>query len=120
MEIQQVHVARYESGEQRVITTEEMAAFQSDAPYGYTLSAASALLVNGTWYVLASPTPVEPWTLAAYEKGEKERDEAIAGLPQAQRDVLFPGHLTLEERRAKRAAEDAEAEARAAALREQG
>lgn len=114
MQIHQVHVARYESGEQRVVTTDELAAFQREAPYGYTMAAVPAIQTEDGWLVLAAPAPLQAWTLAAYEKAERERDAAIGALPQTQRDLLFPNHETLEERRAKRAAEDAEAEKRAA------
>lgn len=117
----EVNVIRWQNNSMppQVLPAEEEEAFNASAPYGYTRISVFAVQVNSAWFALADWCPKEGmslWSHAAHEAKEKEEEEALLALPPLLREKFAPGYVTLEARKAQRAAEDAEAVSRRNAM----
>lgn len=102
----------------QVVMGQDAEDFAKFAPYGYAQESVRAILDvdTGRIYALVPTCPddgFERWTLAAHEAVELAAEAEILALPKPLRDKFAPGYVTVAERKAKRAQDDAEADARA-------
>lgn len=100
-----------------VLTDSERADFDRLGPYGLQVYSARCVEVGGRLYPLAEGVPsdgVGAWSLAQEEADQEALDAAVLAMPRALADRQFPGHEPWAVRKAKRLADDAEADARAA------
>lgn len=115
-EIHEVNLIFTSRGEWLVVRPEDESACGTVEPYPFKRDSGRALLIDGRYYVLAQH--VEPgigeWSEAAADAAEAERDALLAPLTPAQRALVGAADWEpLQLRRAKRAADDADAEVRA-------
>jgi hypothetical protein len=105
-----------------VVMGEDLADFTEFAPYGAIQESVKCVLDvdSGRVYPLVPTCPddgLARWTLAAHEAVELAEEAEILALPPTLREKFAPGYETVAARKAKRAQEDAEADARAAAAK---
>lgn len=119
--MQKLHIATFQNGAKpQVISDSAMAEFQSFEPYGYSISVARAIEVDGRFYILDQVCPDEglgEWSNVPSPE-EQTREDKILSLKKADRDFLFPGFETRAVKVAKKISDDAEASARAQAAAE--
>jgi hypothetical protein len=84
-------------------------------PYGYASLGLKCIVADGAVYPLLQTTtgPIQRWTLAALEAEQLALDAEIDALPAGLRAKYGAGHEPWPIRKAKRAADDLEADARA-------
>lgn len=100
-----------------VLLPEDSEDFQREAPYGYALRDVRAVEADGRIYPLVPECPDDglvPWTLAAHDAAQRTEEAQIVALPAELRQRFAPGYESVDDRKARRAREDAEADARAA------
>ena len=103
-----------------VVMGEDLADFTKFAPYGALQESARCVLDvdSGRVYPLVQTCPddgLERWTLATHEAIERADEVGILALDPSLRAKFAPGYETVDDRKARRIREDAEADARAAA-----
>lgn len=105
-----------------VVMGEDLADFTKFAPYGALQESVRCVLDvdSGRVYPLIQTCPddgLERWTLAAHEAVERADEAKILALSPELREKFAPGYETVDDRKARRIREDAEADARAAAAK---
>jgi hypothetical protein len=114
--IEDVNIATLADSTVVIVRPEDEAQFTAEQPYGYTRERAKSLTVDGSVYLLRDGTsgPVATWSAAAVEAQETAKDAVLAALTPSQRAAIGASDWEpFPVRRAKRIADDAEADVRA-------
>lgn len=106
----------------QVVVPHDFDDFERFAPYGYSRDVARCIVDTSEdrYYPLDPTCPddgLERWTLAAHEAVERADEAKILALDPELRAKFAPGYETVDDRKARRIREDAEADARAAAAK---
>ena len=106
----------------QVVLGQDAEDFAKFAPYGYAQESVRCVLDvdTGRVYPLMPTCPddgLERWTLEAHEAVERAAEAKILALPVELREKFAPNYETVDDRKARRIREDAEADARAAAAK---
>jgi hypothetical protein len=102
-------------GTPRLVEPADMGAFNDANLAPHQLESVRVLDVDGALYVLhpaCGRGPLPPFDVAAVLAEEEALDAAIAAIPPAHREKLVPGWEPIAVKRAKKAADDAEAQVR--------